>query len=88
MVRDTTISTFLSKSESSILTVNINRLKKTMLENLTDALKQALEFWDIDPDSIERIDYTVGLIWLKVGQQTYLIDIKKTEFDLDEYVKQ
>ena len=87
MVKGTTTSISLFRPESPFSPLTLIDLK-TMLDNLTDALKQALEFWDIDPDSIERIDHTVGLIWLKVGQQTYLIDIKKTEFDLDEYVKQ
>ena len=58
-----------------------------MFDQLVEALHQALEFRDITPDSISRIDAKVGFIWLKAGEQTYCIDIKKVDFDLDEYAQ-
>jgi len=56
-----------------------------MFKELTEALYQALEFRDISPDSIDRIDANVGFIWFKASDQTYCIDIKNVEFDLDKY---
>jgi hypothetical protein len=56
-----------------------------MFKELVEELHQALEFRDIPPGSISRIDGKVGFIWFKAGEQTYCIDIKKVEFDLDEY---
>ncbi|MFH5883676.1 hypothetical protein ACG2F4_05145 [Halalkalibaculum sp. DA3122] len=58
-----------------------------MFNQLVEALHQALEFRDIPTDSISRIDGKVGFIWLKAGEQTYFIDIKKVDFDLDEYAQ-
>lgn len=58
-----------------------------MLDKLTDAVQEALDFRDIDPDTITRIDSTVGFIWFKAGEQTFMLDIKEAEFDLDTCAK-
>jgi len=58
-----------------------------MFQELVEALYQALEFRDISTDSITRIDAKVGFIWLKAGEQTYCIDFRKVDFDLDEYAQ-
>ena len=59
-----------------------------MLIELFEALLQALRFRDIDPDAICRIDSPVGFIWFKAGEQSYCIDIRKVDFDLDEFPEQ
>jgi len=56
-----------------------------MFRQLVEALHHALSFREIPPDSISRMDSKVGFIWFKAGDQTYWIDIRKAEFDLDEY---
>ena len=59
-----------------------------MLIELFEALLEALRFRDIDPDTITKVDSPVGFIWFKAGEQSYCIDIRKVDFDLDEFPKQ
>ena len=59
-----------------------------MLIELFEALLEALRFRDIEPEVICRIDSPVGFIWFKAGDQSYCIDIRKVDFDLDEFPKQ
>lgn len=58
-----------------------------MLFQLFEALVEAMEFREIDPQSICRIDSNVGYIWFKAGDDTYSVGISKVDFDLDEYAK-
>ena len=58
-----------------------------MLFKLYDALVEALEFREIEPGSICRVDSNVGFIWFKAEDQTYSIGITKVDFDLDEYAE-
>ncbi|GEM_PF-2369164 len=58
-----------------------------MLFELYEALIEALEFREIEPSSICRIDSNVGFIWFKAEDQTYSIGISKVDFDLDEYAE-
>lgn len=58
-----------------------------MFNELARAIQQAIVFRDIPPDSISRIDAKVGFIWFKADDQTYCVDIRKVDFDLDEYAE-
>lgn len=55
-----------------------------MVIELFEALLRVLRFREIDPDTICRIDSPVGFIWFKAGNQSYCIDIRKVDFDLEE----
>ena len=55
-----------------------------MFMELIEALYEALEFRDVPPESITRIDANVGFIWFKAGELTYCLHIEKVEFNLDE----
>ena len=54
---------------------------------LFEAILEAMRFRDIDPDSICRVDGTVGFIWFKAGDQTYYVGIEEVEFDLEKNEK-
>jgi len=58
-----------------------------MLFQLFEVLVEAMEFKEIDPHSICRIDSNVGYIWFKAGDHTYCVGISKVDFDLDEHAK-
>lgn len=56
-----------------------------MFFELVKAIKVAIEFRNITPTSIHKIESNVEFIWFKSGDEIYCIDIKKVEMDLDEY---
>ena len=38
-------------------------------------------------DIICRVDSIVGFIWFKAGDQSYCVDMRKVDFDLEEFPK-